>query len=109
DVEAQDLDVRDEWRLDYPNGLHARPAALWVDAARRSPAQLQVRHGCHAADAKNLISLLQLGLRQGDLVAVSGRGPQAEDCVRQLLRAMREASLSEQTSAAIAAQRAAGA
>ncbi|WP_225548651.1 phosphoenolpyruvate--protein phosphotransferase [Chromobacterium violaceum] len=109
DVEAQDLDVRDEWRLDYPNGLHARPAALWVEAARRSPAQLQVRHGGRAADAKNLISLLQLGLRQGDLVAVSARGPQAEEGVRQLLKAMREASLAEQTAAAIAAQRAAGA
>ncbi|MEO3958999.1 HPr family phosphocarrier protein, partial [Chromobacterium piscinae] len=58
----------------YPNGLHARPAALWVEAARRSPAQLQVRHGGRVADAKNLISLLQLGLRQGDLVAVSARG-----------------------------------
>lgn len=107
DAEARDLDVCEEWRLDYPNGLHARPAALWVEAARRSAAQLQVRHGNATADAKNLISLLQLGLRQGDLVAVSGRGPQADDGVRQLLRAMREASLSEQTAAAIAAQRAA--
>ncbi|MEO9382587.1 phosphoenolpyruvate--protein phosphotransferase [Chromobacterium phragmitis] len=107
DAEARDLEHAEEWRLDYPNGLHARPAALWVDAARRSPAQLQVRHGGQNADAKNLIALLQLGLRQGDLISVSGRGPQAEDGVHQLVKAMREASLAEQTAAAIAAQRAA--
>ncbi|KZE85895.1 phosphoenolpyruvate--protein phosphotransferase [Chromobacterium subtsugae] len=107
DAEAHDLDLCEEWRLDYPNGLHARPAALWVEAARRSPAQLQVRHGSQAADAKNLIALLQLGLRQGALLTVSARGPQAADGLKQLLRAMREASLAEQTAAAIAAQRAA--
>ncbi|UTH74289.1 phosphoenolpyruvate--protein phosphotransferase [Chromobacterium sp. IIBBL 290-4] len=108
DAEAQDLDHAAEWRIDYPSGLHARPAALWVEAARHSAAQLQVRHGNLIADAKNLISLLQLGLRQGDLVCVSGRGPQADAGVRRLLQAMKEASLAEQTAAAIAAQRAAG-
>ncbi|OHX20976.1 phosphoenolpyruvate--protein phosphotransferase, partial [Chromobacterium sphagni] len=108
DAEAHDLDLCEEWRLDYPNGLHARPAALWVEAARRSPAQLQVRHGNLAADAKNLISLLQLALRQGALLTVSARGPQAAEGLRQLLQAMREASLAEQTAAAIAAQRATG-
>ncbi|MGC0150878.1 phosphoenolpyruvate--protein phosphotransferase [Chromobacterium vaccinii] len=106
DGEAQDLDHGQEWRLDYPNGLHARPASLWSEAARRSPARLQVRHGGRTADAKNLLSLLQLGLRHGDLVSVSARGPQAEAGVDLLLKAMREASLAEQTAAAIAAQRA---
>ncbi len=30
-----DLSVCQEWTLDYPSGLHARPASLWVDFAKK--------------------------------------------------------------------------
>lgn len=103
---AADLAERAQWIVDYPNGLHARPAAQWVEAARRHAAQLQVRHGQDAADAKNLISLLQLGLRHGDTVTVSAQGPDAAAALAALLSAMRDASAQEQTDAALAAQKA---
>nr|WP_199064760.1 phosphoenolpyruvate--protein phosphotransferase [Chromobacterium sp. ASV5] len=103
---ASDLDYPREWIVDYPNGLHARPAAMWVDAARGCAALLRVRHGHQTADAKNLISLLQLGLRQGDRIAVSARGPDALAAVEKLLGEMRRLSAQEQTDAALAAQRA---
>ena len=106
DAAVADLAERAQWIVDYPNGLHARPAAQWVEAARRHAAQLQVRHGQDAADAKNLISLLQLGLRHGDTVTVSAQGQDAAAALAGLLAAMRDASAQEQTDAALAAQKA---
>ncbi|MCK9194494.1 MAG: PTS sugar transporter subunit IIA, partial [Nevskia sp.] len=66
DVPVTDLAERFEWAVAYPAGLHARPASRWVETARASAAAIQVRSGNQIADAKNLVSLLQLGLRQGD-------------------------------------------
>ena len=56
-----DLALKVEWTVDYPNGLHARPASRWVDAAKAAGARLQVRRGTDAADPTRLVSLLQLG------------------------------------------------
>jgi phosphocarrier protein FPr len=84
DVQAQaavDLAEVFEWVIAYPAGLHARPASAWVETARQSSARLQVRHGAEAADPRNLVSLLALGLREGDAIAISAEG---EDAARFL-------------------------
>jgi len=78
---AVDLAERFDWICDYPSGLHARPAARWVDSARRTRAQLRVRRGDEAADPRSLVSLLRLGLREGDRVAVSAEGDGAVEAL----------------------------
>lgn len=104
---ATDLAERFNWVVDYPSGLHARPAAHWVDTARRSRARLQIRFGDLVADPRNLVSLLQLGLREGDSIVVSAEGPDAAAGLAQLKAAITGLSLQEQADAARAAQRAA--
>ncbi|MCO5400202.1 phosphoenolpyruvate--protein phosphotransferase [Ralstonia soli] len=77
--------------LDYPSGLHARPAAQWVEAARRFAARIQVRHGDETADAKNLVALLQLGLAAGAKLTLSADGPDAAaalDALQQTIRGL---------------------
>ncbi len=71
---AADFANKFDWTLDYPAGLHARPAAAWVEAARAAGVPLKIRHGAEAADPRNLVALLQLGLRQGDSVTISADG-----------------------------------
>lgn len=73
-----------EWTCDYPNGLHARPATEWAETARRFAARIRVRNGDEAADARNMISLLQLGLKAGDSVIVSAEGADAADALSTL-------------------------
>ncbi|MGD9919172.1 MAG: phosphoenolpyruvate--protein phosphotransferase [Paenirhodobacter sp.] len=73
-----------DWAIDYPSGLHARPATEWAETARRFTARVRVRHGAEAADARNMLSLLQLGLRAGDLVTFSAEGPDAADALSTL-------------------------
>lgn len=66
------------WVVDYPAGLHARPATAWVDTVRALGLNVRVRHGGDVADARNLVALLQLGLRRGDEVVISAEGDAAE-------------------------------
>jgi len=74
---ATDLDEKFEWKVAYPAGLHARPASVWVAAARAGGLRIQVRHGAETADARNLVALLGLGLRAGDTVVISAEGEDA--------------------------------
>ncbi|MCE1237389.1 MAG: phosphoenolpyruvate--protein phosphotransferase [Hyphomicrobiales bacterium] len=104
---AIDFAERFDWVCDYPNGLHARPAAHWVDVARRTPARLRIRVGERVGDPKNLVSLLQLGLLAGETVAVSAEGAEAVDGLARLKEAILGLAAQEKADAAKAAAKAA--
>ncbi|MCK8783352.1 phosphoenolpyruvate--protein phosphotransferase [Roseomonas sp. NAR14] len=106
---AGDLTERLDWVVDYPTGLHARPAAAWVEAARQSGVRLQVRHGNEAADPRNLVALLQLGLKAGDAVTLSAAGTDAAAALRRFRGVVEGLSAAEKAGAALAAERAAAA
>lgn len=74
---ATDLAESFEWVVDYPSGLHARPSTVWADAAKNAGIKIQVRHHNELADASNMVSLLQLGLREGDTIVISAEGDEA--------------------------------
>nr|WP_191323780.1 phosphoenolpyruvate--protein phosphotransferase [Novosphingobium pokkalii] len=97
------------WTVDYPAGLHARPASAWMEAARAAPAALRVRHGADSADPRSLVSLLQLGLKCGDTITISADGAQGRAAVEQFLAAARRLTAREQEDAARAAAKRAAA
>lgn len=104
---ASDLRQRFDWTVDYPTGLHARPAAHWVEVARTCPARIQVRAGAQVADAKNLIALLQLGLRCGDAVTISAEGDDEAGALARICAAVTGLSAGEKAAAQRAAEAAA--
>ena len=104
---AADLPYAFTWTVDYPTGLHARPASAWVEAARGGSARIQVRHGAEVADAKNLIALLQLGLRAGDEAVISAEGEDAPAALTRLKAVVTGLSAGEKAAAARAAEAAA--
>src|SRR5436190_13654332 len=68
------LDVRN------PLGLHARPAARFVQTAADFDADVQVQNlssGRGPASGRSLNGLATLGIRQGHEILVSAQGPQA--------------------------------
>jgi len=95
-----DLALTVEWTVDYPNGLHARPASRWVDAAKAAGTRLQVRRGADVADPTRLVSLLQLGLRAGETVAISADGDNAAVSLSTFMRVIEGLSAEEQADAA---------
>jgi phosphoenolpyruvate-protein phosphotransferase len=100
-----DLQQRFEWQVAYPNGLHARPATRWSETARSFAARIQVRAGDQVADAKSLVALLQLGLRQHDAVVISADGHDAANALSGLRQVIDGLIAQEKADAERAAQR----
>lgn len=105
DAPVTDLAEHFDWTIAYPSGLHARPATRWAETARSFAARAQVRAGDQAADAKSLVALLQLGLRQGDAVSVSAEGADAPALLAALRKVMEGLVAQEKADAERAAQR----
>lgn len=57
-----------------PVGLHARPAAVLVQTAGRYQARVRIVHGARRADARSIIQVLSLGVRQGSEITVTAEG-----------------------------------
>lgn len=67
-----------------PSGLHARPAARFVQAASRFASRITIRHEGREADAKSLIALLGLTIRPSSEIALAADGPDAEEALAAL-------------------------
>ena len=67
-----------------PHGLHARPAARFVQTASSFDALVQVRdltNGRGPADAKSLNAVATLGAATGHELEVTATGPQAAEAI----------------------------
>lgn len=89
---AAPADFAQGFDIAIPNstGLHARPATALVELARTFISEVRVRYGAESADAKSLISLLQLGAGRDAVVHISAQGPDAAaalDALRQAITA----------------------
>ncbi len=67
-----------------PSGLHARPAARFVQAASRFTSRIVIRQDGREADAKSLIALLGLTIRPSTEITLSADGPDAADALAAL-------------------------
>jgi phosphocarrier protein HPr len=66
-------------------GLHARPAALFVQAASRLPVRVTIaKSGGQPADARSILSVLALDARGGDEVVLAAQGEGAEGALDEL-------------------------
>ncbi|MDF0541244.1 phosphoenolpyruvate--protein phosphotransferase [Sphingobium sp. H39-3-25] len=106
---ATDLPERIEWTVAYPSGLHARPAAAWVEAARAAGTALRIRHGEDIADPRSLVSLLQMGLTQGDTIVISAGGSDAPAVLARFRSVIEGLTADEKAQAERAAQKIAAA
>ena len=66
------------------SGLHARPAARFVQAASRFASRIVIRNGDREADAKSLISLLSLAVRLSNVITVRAEGSDADVALASL-------------------------
>jgi phosphotransferase system HPr (HPr) family protein len=67
-------------------GLHARPATEFSAAAGGFRCAITVHKGDRTADAKSVLLLLALDIRQGDRIVIRADGPDAAPAVDTLAR-----------------------
>jgi phosphotransferase system HPr (HPr) family protein len=61
-----------------PQGLHARPADLFVKLANRFESHVQVKKGHEMVDGKSILGILTLAAEEGTQLEISVTGPDAQ-------------------------------
>ncbi len=69
-------------------GLHARPASIFVQLANRFRAKVLVRKGAEEVDGKSIMGLLMLALERGSTVELTTDGPDAKEALEALAQVL---------------------
>lgn len=77
-------------KLPNPNGLHARPAAVFAQAAKGFAAKIYLHKQQAQANAKSLVAVMALQTAFGDSVQVSAVGEDADAAIKTLTRLLAE-------------------
>ncbi len=70
--------------LGSKSGLHARPAAIFVQQAKAFQSQITLAKNDKTVNGKSIISILTLGARQGDQVVLKVSGDDAPEALSKL-------------------------
>jgi phosphocarrier protein len=81
-----------EFTVKDPIGIHARPAGLFVNQAKKYISSIEVKKGDNKGDAKKLFSLMKLGVKCGENVIVEISGEDEAKAVEEI-KAFLEANL----------------
>ena len=79
-------------------GLHARPAALFVQIANKFDSNITVRKGKEEVNGKSIMGILTLAAEKGSTIYLKANGSDADEAIVELERLLSgeldEASLS---------------
>ena len=67
-----------------PQGLHARPASIFVKIANRYESEVTVRKGSEAVNGKSIMGLMTLAANQGSILEIEASGVDAEKVAAEL-------------------------
>lgn len=67
-------------------GLHARPAALFVQTANRFSCEVTVKKGRQKVNGKSIMGIMTLAVQQGTPITVRTEGPEAEQAMTEIAR-----------------------
>lgn len=76
--------ARKETAVGPEEGLHARPAAEFVKAAKQFTSEITVTKGDRDANAKSSLSIMSLGAKKGEKIVIQAEGDDAEEAVAAL-------------------------
>ena len=72
------------------HGIHARPAGVLVNCAKRFNSDITIQKGEKTADAKRLISIMSLAGKHGEELLFTVSGNDEQDAARELERCCHE-------------------
>jgi phosphocarrier protein len=73
-----------------PEGIHARPAGLFVKAAAAFPCAVTIAKDGKEADAKRILGVMGLGVKQGQEITVKTDGDQEDEAIESLKKFLEE-------------------
>ena len=81
------------YKISDENGVHARPAGLIVNTAKRYLSEITINRAGKTADAKKLFAVMGLGIVCGDEIEITADGADESEAVREIERVMKSAGL----------------
>ena len=76
--------LRKKIKIKNPQGLHARPASLFVRLANKFESDVTVRRGSEKVNGKSIMGLLTLAASEGSVVEIEVSGDDAEGAMKEL-------------------------
>lgn len=70
------------------SGLHARPANFFIKKASKFKSAIKVSKGKKEADGKRLLSVLTLGVKQGESIIITADGEDENEAIKALKNAV---------------------
>lgn len=68
-----------------PTGLHARPAALFVQTAGKFTSYIWIAKGEKKVNAKSIMGLMSLAVSQGTKIVIGAEGEDEQLAVKELV------------------------
>lgn len=78
------VSVKKKLTVKNKQGLHARPAALFVQVANKFDSKVTVRRDKERVNGKSIMGILMLGAEKGSEIIVEAEGEDAEIALAEL-------------------------
>lgn len=78
--------VKEVIKLEFKNGLEARPAALFVQIASKYESHISVKVSDKQVNAKSIMGMMSLGAIKGQDIEVSADGQDESEAVAALIK-----------------------
>lgn len=76
--------IEKEIFIKSPQGLHARPAAMFVQIASRYNSNVTVQKGDEKVNGKSIMGILTLGAEQNSRIIIEAEGDDAQELLTEL-------------------------
>lgn len=82
--------IKKEIVVKNKQGLHARPAALFVQVANKFDSRITVRRDNEEVNGKSIMGILMLGAEKGSLIVIEADGDDADSAMLELEKIVSE-------------------
>jgi catabolite repression HPr-like protein/phosphocarrier protein len=87
--------IKEVIKLEFKNGLEARPAALFVQIASKYESHISVVVNEKQVNAKSIMGMMSLGAIKGQNIEIVADGEDEEEAVAALIRFLTTQEVSE--------------
>ncbi len=76
--------IKKKIQIRNSQGLHARPASIFVKIANKYESDVTVKKGSEVVNGKSIMGLMTLAANQGSVIEIEVSGADAEEAIREL-------------------------
>lgn len=84
-----------EFHIIAETGIHARPAALLVQAASKFNSDINLEYNGKSVNLKSIMGVMSLGVGQGADVTITADGDDAKEAIEAIADTMKKEGLAE--------------